>query len=300
MTSLRGLHAALLTPFGASGNTIDTDALGRLARHNIGQGLTGLYVGGSTGEAFLMSLAERLLLFAAVAEAAAGDCVLIAHVGDVNPEVSKQLAKEAERLGYDAISALPPYYYNYTFVEIREHYDLLASQTALPFLVYNYPGLSGVSLSSERLAELLALPNVVGVKNTCPDYFAFERLRRWVPDKLLFNGFDETMLAGLCIGADGGIGSTYNVQGSKFMGLLKAYEQGDTRSAAAIQAEINQLIDVLIEHGVFQSLKYLLERWGLSMGACRPPFRALSREAKAALDRAAARYLVEPAGGSLA
>lgn len=291
MTDLSGYYAALLTPFTADSGAVATDVLGQLVRRNIGSGLTGLYVGGSTGEAFLMSIAERKEVFAAAAEAAAGDCVMIAHVGDVNPAVSEELAKYVETLGYDAVSAVPPFYYRYGFAELRAHYERLAGRTGLPFVIYNFPALSGVRLKPAELAELMDLPNVVGVKNTCDDHYAFEQLRRLAPDKTLLNGFDETLLAGLSLGADGAIGSTFNVQGEKVMRLAKAFAAGDMAGARAAQAEMNGLIDVVVAHGVFPSLKYLLELDGLKMGACRPPFLPLSESARAALERAAGEFL---------
>jgi N-acetylneuraminate lyase len=291
MIDLSGYYAALLTPFTVDGAAISTDVLGQLVRRNIESGLTGLYVGGSTGEAFLMSSAERRQVLAAAAEAASGDCVLIAHVGDVNPAVSGELARFAATLGYDAVSAVPPFYYGYGFAEIRAHYAWLAERTELPFLIYNFPALSGVRLKPVELAELMDLPNVVGVKNTCADHYAFEQLRRMAPGKTLLSGYDETLLAGLSLGADGAIGSTFNIQGEKVVRLAQAFAAGDMPAARAVQAEMNGLIDVVVAHGVFPSLKYLLELGGLKMGACRPPFLPLSDAARTALERAADRFL---------
>lgn len=282
----KGLYAALLTPFDDSGEAVNTDALGQLVERNLDDGLDGLYVAGSSGEAFLMSEAEREQVLAATAEAAAGRGALIAHVGDINPSVSRRLARAAQRYGYDAFSAVPPFYYEFGFSEIAAHYERLATAADIPFLVYNFPALSGVTMTSEQLAHLLALPNVVGVKNTCSDYFAFEQLRRRCPDALLYNGFDETLLAGLCLGADGGIGSTYNLMATGFVALAQAHHRGDTEAARAIQADINRVIDVIAAHGVFGSLKFLLSREGIAMGPCRPPFQPLERPAMRSLEEA--------------
>ena len=288
--ALAGYHAALLTPFTENGEAIAGDALGRLISHVVAQGLDGIYVGGSTGEAFLMSEAERVELLAAAREAA-DELATIAHVGDVNPAVSLRLAREAARLGYDAVSAVPPFYYPYRFEELRAHYERLAGATDLPFLVYNFPALSGVRMRPEEIVELLSLPNVVGVKNTCPDHFALERLRRAAPDATLLNGFDETLLAGLALGCDGGIGSTYNVQGRTIVGIARAAEAGRMDEARRLQGEANGLVDLLLAYGVFPSLKHLLTRAGIPMGPCRPPFAPLPKVARDALDQAADRWL---------
>ncbi len=280
--NLAGLHAALPTPF--AHDRVDGDGIGRLVQRTAAQGLDGIYVAGSTGEGFLMSEAERLHVLEAAYEGAQG-LTTIAHVGDVNPAVSHRLAREAARIGYDAISAVPPFYYGYRFEEIRAHYATLASATDLPFLVYNFPALSGVKMSADQLGQLLALPNVVGVKNTCPDHYALERLRQAVPGATLLNGFDETLLAGLALGCDGGIGSTYNIQGARITAIAGAAQTGRMDEARALQARANGVIDVLVAHGVLPGLKHLLTRLGLPMGVCRPPFAPLSPEGVAALDR---------------
>lgn len=281
---LAGFHAALPTPFTADAAQIAERPLGELVRRNIDAGLTGLYVGGSTGEAFLMTPQERSRALSVTAAAAAGECTLIAHVGDTNPSVSVWLAREAAELGYHAISAVPPFYYRYTTAEIRAHYVALSSATDLPFLVYNFPALTGLTLTADEIADLLTLPNVVGVKNTSPDYYMMEQLRRRAPEAIILNGFDETLLAGLTIGADGGIGSTYNVHPHKVLSLAGAVGSGDIAKARQLQGDINRLIDAMVRHGVFAALKFLLDLSGLAMGPCRPPFQPLSPEAKADLE----------------
>ena len=79
-TNLRGVMAALLTPFDQQ-QALDKASLRRLVQFNIQQGIDGLYVGGSTGEAFVQSLSEREQVLEIVAEEAKGKIKLIAHVG---------------------------------------------------------------------------------------------------------------------------------------------------------------------------------------------------------------------------
>ncbi len=80
---LRGVMAALLTPFDAN-EKLDTASLRRLVHFNINQGINGLYVGSSTGEAFVQRIAEREHVLEVVAEEAKGKLTLIAHVGAVS------------------------------------------------------------------------------------------------------------------------------------------------------------------------------------------------------------------------
>lgn len=99
--NLKGVMPALLTPFDNQ-QKLDIESLRRLVRFNIGQGIDGLYVGGSTGEAFVQNRAEREQVLEIVAEEAKGKVTLIAHVGTVSTEESQQLASAAHRYGFDA------------------------------------------------------------------------------------------------------------------------------------------------------------------------------------------------------
>lgn len=293
MSDLDGLYAALPTPFNKDGSEIARDALHALVARNFDAGLNGLYVGGSTGEAFLMSVGEREILLKATAEAANRRGTLIAHVGDLNPEVSARLARFAANLGYHAISAVPPFFYRYNIDEVVSHYSWLSAQTDLPFLIYNFPNLSDVHWSVDDLMRILDIPQVVGVKNTCGDLYAFEMLRRKAPEKVLLHGFDETLLAGLALGADGGIGSTYNVQPERILSLVNAYKAGRIEEARTIQREANELIEQIIDVGVLPALKHLLTRLGIPMGTCRRPFKPLSPSNRDKLDAAAETYLLD-------
>ena len=122
--NLRGVMAALLTPFDGQ-QKLDKESLRRLVRFNLSQGIDGLYVGGSTGEAFVQSGAERQQVLEIVAEEAKGKMTLIAHVGCVSTLESQQLAEAAHSYGYDAVSAVTPFYYPFSFEEHCAHYQAI-------------------------------------------------------------------------------------------------------------------------------------------------------------------------------
>lgn len=290
-----GFYSAILTPFSADGQAVDHDALAHLVAYNMAQGVKGIYAGGSTAEAFMMSDDERIATFETVSGVANG-ATLIAHVGAISLMAAQRMAREAARLGFDAISAIPPFYFRFSFDEICGYYEELAKTVDLPFVIYNFPALSGVKFSRDQLAKLLALPNVVGIKHTDSDTYAIERLRADFPDLLVFNGYDETMLAGLAMGASGGVGTTYNIQGYKFVALKQHFDGNRLEEARALQHDINALIDETLQWGVFRSVKYLLELKGLAMGPCRPPFAPLAEEGKKQLERLAGNLLQETIG----
>ena len=271
--TLKGVMPALLTPFNDQ-QQLDTQSLRQLVRFNIAQGMDGLYVGGSTGEAFVQSIAERQEVLEIVAEEAKGKITLIAHVGTVSTHESQQLAQAASRFGYDAVSAVTPFYYPFSFDEHCDHYrGIVDSAEGLPMVVYNIPALSGVKLSLDQINTLVTLPGVGALKQTSGDLFQMEQIRRAHPDLVLYNGYDEIFASGLLAGADGGIGSTYNIMGWRYQGIVKALKEGDIATAQALQTKCNEVIDLLIKVGVFRGLKTVLHYMGvIEVPLCRKPF----------------------------
>ncbi len=271
--TLKGVMPALLTPFNDQ-QQLDTQSLRQLVRFNIAQGMDGLYVGGSTGEAFVQSIAERQEVLEIVAEEAKGKITLIAHVGTVSTHESQQLAQAASRFGYNAVSAVTPFYYPFSFEEHCDHYrGIVDSAQGLPMVVYNIPALSGVKLSLDQINTLVTLPGVGALKQTSGDLFQMEQIRRAHPDLVLYNGYDEIFASGLLAGADGGIGSTYNIMGWRYQGIVKALKEGDIATAQALQTKCNEVIDLLIKVGVFRGLKTVLHYMGvIEVPLCRKPF----------------------------
>lgn len=272
---LGGVFSALVTPFHADGS-LNLGMLAPLAEFELAQGLHGFYVGGSTGEAFLQTPAERQMVLAAFARAVNGRAKLIAHVGAIATDEAIGLAHAAADAGYDAVSAIPPFYYDFSVAEVLAHYRALADATPLPLIVYNFPAKSARPLSTADLLALLAHPKIIGVKHTSQNLYQLERLKTAAPDAVIYNGFDEMFAGGVAMGADGGIGTTFNVMGRLFVDMLAALRRGDMAGAQALQTHANAVIDVLIEVGVFPGTKAILKILGLDCGPCRRPFSLLS------------------------
>jgi N-acetylneuraminate lyase len=282
---LKGIFPALITPFAPDGQ-IDEGALRRLVRFNLNQGVNGFYVGGSTAEAFLLSMEERKRILEVVAAETQGKCALIYHVGCIGTGQAVELAQHAQTVGADAISSVPPFYYKFSFDEIKSYYFDIVNAVNLPMILYNIPAFSGVTFTGESLKPFIADERIIGVKHTSMDLYQLNRMKQVDPELIVYNGHDEVFLAGLAMGADGAIGSTYNFMAEKFLKINRLYHAGQIQAAQAIQNEANEIIAVLIKVGVFQGIRYILSVMGLDCGECRKPFKPLGASERKLLDRA--------------
>lgn len=274
----KGIFTALLTPFDKNGK-INEKELEKLVKFNLEKGANGFYVCGSTAEAFLLTKEERMQVLDIVRDAAQGS-TLIAHIGSLNEADAAEMGQHAKKIGYDAVSSVAPFYYKFSFDEIKNYYFRLADASALPMLVYHFPAFSGVNMGVGEMSKFLSDDRFLGIKYTSNDFFMMEQCKTAFPEKVLYNGFDEMFLSGLAMGADGGVGSTYNFMADKFVRIRSLFAEGKIEQARAVQQEANRIITILCKVGVMQAEKEVLNQLGFDFGVCRHPFGEPTAEQK--------------------
>lgn len=268
---MKGIYSALPGVFDENGIP-DVDQIKGVVRHNIEHcDVDGLYVCGSTGENFLINTEAKKIVLKSAAEAANNEVSLIAHIGSNVIEEVLELADVAAKSGYDAISAVTPYYYKFTADEIKDYYKYIAEHSELPLVIYSIPLLTGVTLSREDLLELFEHEKIIGVKYTANDFYTMERIRTACKDVYIYSGFDEMLLSAAVLGTDGAIGSTYNIIGHWAKQLMAAVEENNLEKARQIQTNINTVVDKLIAAGLYQTLKEVLALYGIRSNGCKMP-----------------------------
>lgn len=192
---LKGIYSALLVSFNEDGS-VNEKGTRQIVRHNIDKmKVDGLYVGGSTGENFLLSTDEKKKIFEIAKDEAKDEIKLIAQIGSMNYYESLELAKFVTDLKYDAISAVTPFYYKFSFEEIKDYYNSIIDSVDNKLIIYSIPFLTGVNISVEQFGELFENKKIIGVKFTAADFYLLERVRNTYPDHLIYAGFDEMMLS---------------------------------------------------------------------------------------------------------
>ena len=281
MRDLKGLYSALLCSFHEDG-TINEKGLRQIIRHNLAHNkMDGLYVGGSTGENFMLSTEEKKRIFEIAKDEAKDDVTLIAQVGSINLKESIELAKFATDLGYDALSAVTPFYYKFSFDEVRHYYESIISDVDNRMIIYFIPFLTGVNISIPQFEKLFANKKIVGVKFTQGDFYLLERMRKAFPDKLIFAGFDEMLLPATVLGIDGAIGSTYNVNAARARQIYELTRANKISEALEVQHITNDLITDILDNGLYGTIKLLLAEQGIEAGCCREPMKPYTSEMRA-------------------
>lgn len=277
MKKMTGIFPALVTPFDDEGN-LNTAAVEQLIQKLLKEGVSGFYVGGSTGESYLLGIEERKKMLEAVMDAADGRADVIANIGVFSTRDGIELAEHAERMGAAAVSSVPPFYFPFQTEEYIRYYNDIADAVSVPLILYNVPALSGVSFSTEEIERLFEREQILGIKHTSFDLFQMQRLIAENPEKTVFIGHDEIFLPALSAGARAGIGSTFNFMAGKFLRIMELFQEGNMEAALQEQNEANDTIEVLTHIGVFKGVKAALRMQGIDCGQCRKPFLPLTQE----------------------
>jgi len=286
-----GIMPALVSPLDAQGNIIKA-GVREIMEYELNMGVDGFYVTGSTGEGPAMTeenckdMVETAIDYARSRKTLSGNNVnIIVHVASADPYRAFRLAKHAEDAGADAIASLPcNFVEGHSFNELLDYYTRLANCVKLPFLVYSTPALGNVDVKA-FIQELMKVDNVIGTKCTIRDYYHMGRLKQINNGDInVLNGPDETLVCGLTMGADGGIGSTYNVLGDRFVKLYNLFKAGKIAEATAEQVKINDIITAMLKFPCHSNvLKTILKAKGLNAGQSVYPVKAMGDEQTKAL-----------------
>lgn len=279
----KGIMPALITPFHEDGK-IKAATVTKLMEMQLSNGVQGFYICGSTGEGPVISATARMEMAEAVVGTIGGRGVVIDHIGSPNIDETISLAKHATKIGVDAISSLAPnFYYNFTDNEIVDYYKAIAEATDKPMIVYATNLLKSPDITG-LVARLMEIPTVIGVKFTRMNYFEMRKIKELNGGNInVINGPDEMLICGLVMGADAGIGSTYNLMPRWFSNLYSAYVQGNITAAQEYQYKIDRVISVLLKHGtngVINSIKCALEMMGYDIGYAAFPTKRYTQEEK--------------------
>lgn len=245
---------------------------------------------GSSGENFLISKEQKKQIFRVVKETVGDDVNLIAQIGSLDLNEAIELGKYATELGYDALSAVTPFYYPFSFEEIKQYYFDIIEATQNNMIIYAIPDLTGVNISIEQFGELFNHEKVVGVKYTAPNFFLLERIRKAFPNKLILSGFDEMLVQATISGVDGAIGSTYNVNGRRARQIFDLAREGKIAEAYQIQHDTNDIIETVLSMGIYPTLKEILKTRGIDGGLPKRPFRPFDERHRDALDTLIKKY----------
>ena len=282
----QGIYTPVITPHGPDGS-IDRDAFAAMIEHLIAAGVHGIINGGSTGEYYAQSVAERKEM-ASFAKDVIGDRLpLIVGTVSVRQAESLEMAEHAAKIGADAILVGSPPYSVPT--ERENALNALAIDRAadLPIMLYNYPGRMGIDMGEEFLDRVGRSRNFCAIKESSGDINRVHLLARDYPHLQMSCGMDDQALEFFAWGARSWVCAGSNFLPGEHIALWRACAvEGDFDKGRRIMSAMMPLMRVLEQGGKFiQCVKHGCEMAGNHAGPPRPPLRGLNKDDKRQLEQ---------------
>ena len=282
----KGIYTPVVTPYHADGS-VDYDALANVIEWLVSEGVHGLITGGSTGENYAQTVAERVDIAKFTFDQMKGRLPLVVGTGAMLTDDSVALATAAREMGADAILlASPPY----AVPTDRENVlNALAIDKAadLPVMLYNYPGRTGTMMGEEFLDRVGRSRNFCGIKESSGDINRVHLLARDYPHIQLGCGMDDQALEFFAWGAPFWVCGGANFLPAEHVALYRACViEGDFVKGRRIMSAMMPLMRVLEQGGKFiQTIKHGVTMTGIDCSVVRAPLKALNKDDKRALDQ---------------
>jgi 4-hydroxy-tetrahydrodipicolinate synthase len=279
----QGIIDVPVTPF-TSDNEIDLDTFARgvefLLRHNASSLCVNLHL----AESLNLTLDERKALAKTAVEVTAGRVPVIIHVSTPGTDQAVDLARHAEKVGADCITAIAPYYWKPSQDALYEHFCAIISATELPFIAYSSPTImDGIGLSPETLVRLMErFPRFVGLKEASHNWEKYIELgraaRKIRPEFGLFVG-TEWMIPCLTLGGTACMSIFGGIAPRFVRSLYDATTGGRLKEALTLQYKFSELYQIAkVEYPA--PTKAMWEIMGRPVGAPRLPNRPLTAARK--------------------
>lgn len=253
-------------------------------------GIPGLLCGGTCTEFSSMTMDERMQVHEMVIDQVNGRGPVYIGVACPGTDESIKLAKHAEKVGATGVFAVGPYYMKPTEEEIIQYYKDIAASVNIPFVIYNNPGLSGVGLSVQDIADLINSGVSNMVKECYGDPTRIQDIKsKLTVDATVIYGEDYGALQGLLVGGNGWTAGCANFipkECMKIWNLLKV--EKDYEAAVDYWYEILPAINMTSQKVMYgrpderpdfiQIYKTALNLMGRNGGKCRKPLLPLPKE----------------------
>ena len=272
-----GAATALVTPF--LGDSINYPMLEQLLRRQIDARIEAVVIAGTTGESATLSDGEKLELFRRAKDYVGNRCKIIAGTGSNSTRHTMELSMAAEQTGVDGLLLVSPYYNKATPEGLYAHYLAVAHSVSLPVILYNVPTRTGVDIPVSVYRRLSRIPNIAGAKESAPDITKYTKILAQCGSSMaIWAGNDDMATPVIALGGKGVISVLSNILPTETQALAHAALDGDFDTAAALQIQLQPLVEALFAEVNPIPVKQAMQFIGYDCGGCRLPLTPLSDE----------------------
>jgi len=280
MTTLTGIVPPLITPL-KERDTLDVAGLERLVERLITNGVSGLFILGTTGEGPSLSYRLRRELIERTMKLAAGRVPVLVGITDTSFTESIEISKFAADKGVHSVVAATPYYFPAGQAELLEYLKDLVRELPLPLFLYNMPALTKVSFELDTIRAAQQWEKVIGIKDSSCDMIYFHKMlavAKQRPDWAVFVGPEELTAEAVLLGAHGGVNGGANLHPRLYVDLYQAAAAQDLHRVRQLHAQVMDLAGRIYTVGkhksaIIKGLKCALSLLNVCDDCMAEPFR---------------------------
>jgi 4-hydroxy-tetrahydrodipicolinate synthase len=275
---IQGSMVALVTPMNAD-NSLDWESLHNLVDWHLEQGTHGIVAVGTTGESATLNVDEHLTFIKKIVDQVNGRIPVIAGTGANSTSEAVELTEVAKAVGADACLLVTPYYNKPTQEGLFLHHQHIAKAVAIPQILYNVPGRTGVDMKTDTVLRLAQVPNIIGIKEATGDIPRARDLIERVPqDFVVISGDDATAVELILAGGKGDISVTANVVPRAIAQMCELALAGQAAEARTINEQLMPLHQAMFVESNPIPVKWAVAQLGLIKAGIRLPLTPLSAQ----------------------
>ena len=277
-----GSIVAIVTPF--RNDVIDEEKLRELVEFQIASGTDGIVPCGTTGEASTLDYAEHDRVIEIVVQQVKGRVPVIAGTGSNSTTEAIEMTAHAKKIGADGALLVTPYYNKPSQEGLYRHYRAIADAVALPQVLYNVPGRTGVNLLPETVARLAEISNIVAIKEATGSLQQASEVLALCGDKLdLLSGDDFITFPMMACGAKGVISVVANIMPKEVAALVDAFRAGKMEEARQLHLKLLKISNAMFIETNPVPVKTAVALMGMASDEVRLPLAPMSDANRAKL-----------------
>lgn len=267
----KGVFPALTTKFTAQ-DQLDLPLFEKNLQAQLAAGVDGIILGGTLGEASVLTTAEKETLVKFAIEKVAGKVPVVINIAEGATREALHQAELARAWGAQGLMLLPPMRYKSDHRETVAYFKAVAKSTDLPIMIYNNPIDYKIEVTLEMFDELIECKNIGAVKESTRDVTNVTRLINRFGDRIrILCGVDTLALEELCLGADGWVAGLVCAFPAETVAIYRLAKKGRIEEAIKIYRWFMPLLELDIHPKLVQYIKLAEAQTGLGSEWVRAP-----------------------------
>jgi 4-hydroxy-tetrahydrodipicolinate synthase len=282
MNMFKGSIVAIVTPF--NNGAVDEEKLRELVEFQLAGGTDGIVPCGTTGESSTLDYEEHDRVIRIVVEQVNKRVPVIAGTGSNATHEAIELTEHAKKIGADGALLVTPYYNKPTQEGLYRHYQAVAKAVALPQILYNVPGRTGVNLLPETVARLAEIANIVAIKEATGSIQQASEVIALCGDKLdVLSGDDFITFPMMACGAKGVISVVANIMPKEVAALVDAFFAGKMEEARQLHLRLLKISNAMFIESNPVPVKTAVALMGMASDEVRLPLAPMAEGNRAKL-----------------